>query len=333
MSAAWKLAYGYAKASGALAKGFLGEGARGLAQARDPRSLTRLIYPGLVPEATESTLIRDAEAGLARRMRSRAERVLFMAGHSSRKILRAAFLPSEAERAKSFLKAALGGTSAPDAASSDPEAVGMDESAFPDVRRMFAPSIFPWAAEATAETWTHIEENRMDREARLAAWGILRSIHGKDGISLRRFYIRETVLRNAVWALRLAFSFSMRPEEIEPFLVDLPGADAISDALAGASFQPDARASFQKWRLSEIVDDEAGGDFWRVDPASCEAMAGKIVRRALRSLFRSSGPSEAALYAYLRLAEAECDVIRSAYESLRIGPELQSPARAPGGAS
>jgi len=333
MSAAWRLAYGYAKASGALAKGFLGEGARDLAQARDPRSLTKLIYPGPVPESTESALIRDAEAGLARRMRSRAERVLFIAGRSPGKILRAAFLPSEAERAKSFLKAALLGGPAPDASSSDPEAVGMDEAAFPDVRRMFERSIFTWAAEATAETWTHVEENRMDREARLAAWDIIRSIRGKDGLSLRRFYVRETSLRNAVWALRLAFSFSMRPEEIVPLLVDLPGADAVAEALAGASFQPDARAAFQKWKLSALVDDEAGGDFWRIDPASSEARAEKIVRRALKSLFRASGPSEAALYAYLRRAEAECDVIRSAYESLRIGPEPQSPARAPGGAS
>jgi hypothetical protein len=317
--APWRLAYAYAKASGALSRGFLGTGASALSQARDARSLVRLVYPGPPPELPETALVADAESRLDQRMRERSGRVLALSGRETSRILKAAFFPAEAHRAKSLVRASLRKEARPAGNGSGAAYSGVDEDAYPDLGRMFASSSFSWIPEAAKAGWGLLEENRLDREALEAVWDALRGISGSDGRILRKLFIREAKLRNSVWALRLSINFKTRVEEIEPLLFGTAGVDLKAEALEAASFQPDSRSSFASWKFSKLVEEESGGDFFMADPALAEKRAEGMIRRSLKSAFRAAGPSPAALYCYLRLASMESDAIRSAFEVLRLG--------------
>jgi hypothetical protein len=317
--APWRLAYAYAKASGALSRGFLGSGASALSQARDARSLVRLVYPGPPPELPEAALVADAESRLGKRMRERSGRVLALSGGETARILKAAYLPAEADRAKILVRASLRKEGKPAGNGSGAEYSGVDEDAYPDLGLMFSRSSFPWITEAARLAWGFREENRLDREALEAVWEALRGIPGSDGRILRKLFVREARLRNSVWALRLSVNFKARVEEIEPLLFGAAGLDLKAEALEVASFQPDSRVSFASWKYFNLVDGESGGDFFMADPALAEKRAEGMVRRSLKSAFRASGPSPAALYCYLRLASMESDAIRSAFETLRLG--------------
>jgi hypothetical protein len=326
--APWRLAYAYAKASGSLSRGFLGTGASSLSQARDLRSLVRLVYPGPPPELPEAALVADAEERLGPRMRERTGKVLALSGRDTLRILKAAYLPAEADRAKTFVRASLRKEKRPSGIGLEAAYSGVDEKAYPDLERMFASSAFPWIPAAAKAGWGFREENRLDREALTAAWNVIRGIIGRDGRILRKLFVREAKLRNAVWALRLSINFKARAEEIEPLLFRADGVDFTQEALLGTSFPPDSRPSFASWKFSMLVEQESGGEFFMADPALAEKRAEALVRRSIKSAFRAAGPSVAALYCYLRLASIESDAIRSAFEVLRLGQDAFEPSSA-----
>jgi hypothetical protein len=186
---------------------------------------------------------------------------------------------------------------------------------------MFATSIFDWIPKAAA-AWGPVEDNRLDREAFAAAWERTAPLRGRRGTALRQLMLREAELTNAVWVLRLRFTFGMREREIAPLLLELPGQRLTGAALQACAFAPDTRASFLSWRYARIVNPESEGSFWRIDPEYAERKARDLMEVSWRRAFHRSGPTETALYAYVRLRSRENEVLRAAYEALRMGMPL-----------
>jgi hypothetical protein len=110
----------------------------------------------------------------------------------------------------------------------------------------------------------------------------------------------------------------MEKEEIRSMLIDLKGADTVSDALATCSFPLDSRAPWDSWKYGYLLGEESSAGFFRPDPRVIEANAAKRLYARTKKLFRSSPFSITPSVCFFKLKEFEADIVKSVAEGLQM---------------
>lgn len=323
MNVGFDAAYAYARACGGLARSFLGERARSLARCSRVADAWRAVFGDQPPALPSAALAAEAELRLDLRARdalaSIAGRAVF-----EQPIFRALNRGREIAYLKRALAAAVDGDSSPPGPSDPALYGGFFLEAFPDVERMVRNTAYRWIAEEGTIDLSAVK-NRLDRQYYRGLWEAAELTPPAWRGSLGALVRIEAELANAVWALRLARYYSMGSGEIEGSLIDLPGADVKSAALAALAFRTDARSDWREWKWERVVPDvRKDSGAWRLDLRGLESAAGAYVHRRLVRALHMEGETCVPLYAYFKIKELEARAIRGIIEGIKLeAPEAE----------
>jgi hypothetical protein len=134
---------------------------------------------------------------------------------------------------------------------------------------------------------------------------------------------QELALQNAACALRLRVYYGMSASQIHPYLIALcpPGSRRSLDAAARESlaFAPDHRPEWERWRFSALLNPEAAGTHWRLDPRYFQnAALARVYALARKNFHRHPFTLDfAACFIYLK--QTELQLIAAAAGGLALG--------------
>lgn len=327
MADRFELSYVYARVCGSLSRAFLGPKAVELARSGRVAELWRAFFGEPAPLLTEAALVSAAER------RAVAEslagfRKMAAKLRTDEPFFDALRRKAEFARVKRILLTLRNGAKMPgDLPPSDDPALapGFDETAFPDIGRMFAGGRYGWIGEKALEDLP-AAENRLDRQYYSELWLEARRLGRDKAGAVPRLVREEVELQNVAWALRLKRYYGMGRDQIAPRLVELEGVDATGAALKALEFHFDQRADWARWAWESLIpEDERGGPFY-LDVRGLELRARRRVYRAARRALHLHPFTYTPLYCYFKIKEFETAALVGVIEGIHLGAPFEEMA-------
>jgi hypothetical protein len=314
MEGRFDLSYLYARLCGYLRSSWLGPRSSDLLRAGKLPELWRLLFEDSVPALPEKQLVSALESRvLARSMESFVELASSLEGADD--FVLALRRKREFARVKRILLA-LRDHEAECPPSEDPGlADDFDVTAWPRVGEMFPRGRFSWIDES-ALLDLPASENRLDRQYYGEVWSAMGALCAEKRAGVERLFLLEVELQNILWALRLSFYYGLRPEDIKPKLIALPGKDTTKRALASLGRSPQRRNDWQGWPYEGLLN--GGTEAWRLDLPALEKKMKVLLCKRARLVLHLNSSSFAPLYAWFILKEAEAALILGVAEGLTM---------------
>ncbi len=193
---------------------------------------------------------------------------------------------------------------------------------WPNVPAMLAGSDYAWILDDASKNEGQLaQEIALDRWYYRHMWRAISPLPGSPKLSLRALIGQEIQLKNAIWALRLRLYYDMGESDIRPYLIDIDGEklDLIKEALVVLQLPLEEREAWEKWTYSELVNTEAAGRFWKIDPVYVQNRAAVHLANRARFLFRQKPFTIDAIAAWIRLLQFEEGVLTAIAEGLALG--------------
>ncbi|MEI6873815.1 MAG: V-type ATPase subunit [Spirochaetota bacterium] len=309
--------YIHARVCGAVARSRLGSKAASLVRLGRVAEVWKTLFDEAAPALPERLLVAAAE----RKLEVEAIRdFMSLAGPVSKHddFFRALLRKVEFGYAKKLLVAfGEGATVLPDGASF-PVRSSLRSSFFPDRGRVFSHRRFAWLAEGEHRDLT-MAKNRLDRQYYTELWKVAADLPSSLKGSLPRVLRKEAELENIVWALRLRRYYGMRPDEIQPLLVDFRGVDAGRSAMEALGKRPDTKADWTGWEWEGLINESGrAGEEWHLDVRHVEIQAKKRIFADLIRAMHMELESYVPLYAYFRIKEYETAAIFGVLEGIHL---------------
>ncbi len=317
MLSSWRLGYSYARCSGILSKSYIGARLKLLSQARNVHELYALVFPGATPSLPEPQLVVEAERNIQERLLASYHTVEKIYGPRIA-ILSQTMRSIEYDNAKIILRSiATGNPSLPSLRDAGIFSE-INRAAYPDKQGLFGATRFASLARSSSEDEVWRLENSLDRQYYRELLDSAKELGPADALAARRLLVKEIRLINVCWALRLSLYYHLRPEAIEPLLIQAAGLDLCKDALSAANYGADDKAAWSQWALSHLVNSEHRGETWRLDPRTVESGARREIYAMIRRSYHCGPFSLLPAYAFLRLKQFEAEYLRSCFEALRM---------------
>lgn len=328
MADRFELSYVYARVCGALSQAFLGQKAIDLARLGRISELWRSFFMDAPPSVPEASVVVQAER------RAVAEsltgfRTLVAKLRAEEPFFDALRRKAEFARVKRILLATGQGPRSPDGLppSDDPLLPpGFDESAFPNLEKMFAGGRYGWIDEESAKDFP-ATANRLDRQFYAELWAELEKIPRWKAGALPRLVREEIELQNVVWALRLKRYYGMDRQQIEGRLVALGDVDVRSAALDALSFRFDQREDWNGWAWERLLGERSpGGGSFAIDVRSLEDEARRRLYRSVKRALHLYPFTYTPLYCYFKIKEYETAAVVGIIEGLHLGAPFEEMA-------
>jgi hypothetical protein len=313
------LAYLYGRVCGSFSEAFLGAKGAALAGVNDITSLWKSVFGDSPPDLPEAPLIVLAEKRVIRRALARFERLA--APFSDGDIFIAALRRKiEFADVKRILAALHAGLPKPGDLVLGSGETGYNPDAWPDPDAMFKGSRYAWIDQDEVKRIA-TAENRLDRQYYLELWASLHSIPKARLGAIRELIVRELVLQNLVWALRLRRYYGYGRDDASPLFARLPGVDVESPALSCFGIDIDNPASWTAWEWAPLLG--GAGATGPLDVGHFETSAQGELHRSVRKALHLHPFTYTPLYCYFKLAESEAALILGMLEGIRLGAPLQ----------
>ncbi len=315
-------AYVYAKASGILARSYVGKRAALLFNAKSLSELWSMISKKEAPALPEALLARSLE-----------KEALTVFIDDYKKMLSNYKDPEELlislinfydyDNLKEFSAAlCMGEKDIPDYADISPFNM-LDYSAWPDLKAMTARGTLAWCDKVPLLSQQKDNDHRLDIQYMHQIFSSIEKLDSECRDAVRALISENYMMQNVLWALRLRIYYKMSDEEIIDLLaysneeksVDDP---LISEAIKILSLETDNFDQWKKWKYAHLLNPHEDGVIWSVDPRwITNSFRAYHVKKA-HKLFHRFPFSSCPLICYFILKREELDNIRTASESLRL---------------
>jgi len=137
------------------------------------------------------------------------------------------------------------------------------------------------------------------------------------------FFTHYYVMQNIVWALRLKVYYDMKKDEILTHLAYADDRHEASDPLAAPAIAildkaVDTYADWKDWQYAPLLNPHEEGAVWKLDPRWMEDACKADINRRAERLFHRYPLTDVVLISWFKIKQHECDIIRTAAESIRL---------------
>ncbi|MBP5158477.1 MAG: V-type ATPase subunit [Treponema sp.] len=314
--------YVYAKASGMLAKSFVGPRAVRLFEVKTLAELWSLVFTDPLPVVPEMVLARELERTARNRFISQYLKLVTCYSKPA-DILLSQLHHYDYENIKA-VGAALcqGDGKRPDLVDISPFNF-LKYRAWPDVSAMTAGSPLSWYDRAPGLFEQRDMDYRLDWQYLNETWRAALRCDAACRDDVKSLLFERFVIEEVLWALRLRKYYEM-PRDIIVSLIRSPGGEGegtevfSQEAEKTLDWALDDWESWRKWKYSKFLNPHEEGVVWQIDPRWIQnAFKGDYVRKTY-SLFHRYPFTECPLFCWYIIKRNELDNIRAASESLRL---------------
>ncbi len=319
-------AYVYAKASGILARSFVGKRARELFNVHSLQELWSLVFKGDVPVIPEALLARELEKSAERRFVSEYRKLienyekpddvlislLHFYDYDNMKEIGAALCFNEKEM--------------PEIADTGPYAL-VDYSKWPDIREMTSGGPLSWYNSVPAIEEQQSNDYRMDCQYVNELLTSAGKIGGAPGKAVLELFTEKFQMENVLWALRLKIFYRMDNDEVMEHLAYGSGAkekDLLSsEARKILAWDPEDWEKWRTWKYSDLLNPHDEGAIWSLDTRwLSNSYNARYVQKAYR-LFHQHPFTVCPIICWYIIKRHELDNIRTASECLRLSASVE----------
>ena len=314
-------AYTYARASGILAKSFVGPRAGALFSVHTLQELWSLVIKTDVPAIPETLLARELERSAQTifveqfknlvRTYSRPSRILVALlnyyDYDNLKEIGAALCYNEKEM--------------PDVIDTAPFSL-VDYSKWPDIAAMTSGGPLSWYDTVPSISEQQADDYRLDCQFVKELVSALAHEKSSCAGELEKLFVEKYQIENILWTLRLRIFYRMDEGEIKNHLA-YEGDDRKNDRLAREALKildwpVDDWERWKKWSHSDLLNPYTDGEIWSVDPRwIANAYRKRFVGRAAR-LFHQYPLTVCPLVCWYIIKQHELENIRTASECIRL---------------
>ena len=327
-------AYVYVKASGILARSFVGAKARELFSVRSLKELWSLIFKKEVPAVPETMLAAALEKEAVSSFVNSYKRLILNYEKPS-PLLVELLRFYDYENLKQFGAAlCTGQKEIPSYTDISPLNI-LNYSKWPDIAQITKNSPLSWYDHVSTVQNQQMDDYRMDCQYIAELWKALDHVDSSCREDIRALFKEKFSLENILWSLRLRIYYNMDSNEIPMHLSYAEGNAAKNDPIASPALKTlhwatDDWDTWKHWQFSEFLNPHEEGTVWNIDPRwIAGAYKNHYVEKA-RKLFHRYPFTECPLVCWFIIKRDELDDICTASESLRMNIPSSEAMRAAG---
>ena len=318
-------AYTYARASGILAKSFVGSKARELFAVHTLQELWTLVIRTEVPAVPETLLARELEKAAQTNFINQFKNLIGTYSNPSR-ILISLLNFYDYDNVKEIGAAlCFNEKEMPDIIDTAPYSL-VDYSKWPDIKAMTSGGPLSWYDTVPAVSEQQSDDHRLDCQYVQTLISSLKHDGSACSQDLEDLFIEKYQFENILWALRLKIFYGMDESEIKEHLAYEKG-EGRRDRLAGAALKildwpVDDHEKWKKWTHADLLNPYVDGEIWSVDPRwMANAYSRRFVGRATR-LFHQYPLTVCPLVCWYIIKQHELENIRTASECIRLNASV-----------
>lgn len=317
--------YVYAKASGMLARSFVGKRARELFNTHSLPDLWTLVFKSEVPAIPEALLAKELEKTAQERFLSQYTK-LISCYESPAPVLLALLHSFDYENLKQ-IGAALcyGEKELPPILDIAPYNL-INYSKWPDIAAMTSEGPLSWYDTVPEIHEQQADDYRLDCQYVNELFSAARKINTAGEKAILDLFTSRFQMENILWSLRLRLFYRMDTEEVKEHLVysdSSRSSDILSaDAIKTLEWDTDNYEQWKKWSHANLLNPHEEGGIWNVDPRwISNAYKKEYVEKAYR-LFHQYPFTVCPLVCWYIIKQHELDNIRTASECLRLNASV-----------
>lgn len=321
----------YAKASGMLAKSFVGSRASKLFSATSLGGLWELLFASEVPSVSDAVLVqmieREAEDRFLRDYSLLVGKyskphdffvdLLRFYDYNNLKSIIASLAQSDQQKI---------GVISPNLSSVGKYSM-LNYDGWPSLKKITQGTSVSWCSEVDNSMTQHDVESKLDIQYIKKLWDSASCLDRASRKPVKELLQEEMVLNNIVWSLRLRLYYGM---DKEPVLNRLTTAqecsvpkgvrsdEFVKPMLDALSLPLDSREEWEGWKYSYLLNPRTDSGSWVVDPRWIQRMARfELCKRVLKE-FHHHPFTGHVLFCWFKIKQYELDCIRMAVEGIRL---------------
>ena len=315
-------AYVYAKASGMLARSFVGPRAIQLFNVHSLKELWSLLFTKDAPVVPEKLLARALESEAQRTFIS--QYLSLISNYAKPDELLVALLHQYDYNNIKQVGAALcfEEKDTPELVSIEPyNLISYDK--WPDIALMTADSPLAWYDTIPTIKEQQQRDYKIDCQFIREVWSAVRKTDSSCKDVVMQLIGDEFRMENILWALRLRVYYKMGRDEIINHLAFVTDSRDETDPVAGEAmkildWEVDSYDAWKKWKYASYLNPHEEGVVWSIDPRWVYASSRKTYVDRARKLFHQFPFTVCPLVCWYIIKQNELDTIRTASEGLRM---------------
>ena len=314
--------YVYAKASGMLARSFVGARSERLFSAKSLQELWTLLFKKEIPAVPETLFAKALEKQAADKFISDFKSLLQNYSKPS-PVLLSLLSFYDYDNLKEFAAAlCLKEKKIPSYQSIAPFNL-IDYSKWPDLAAITCGGPLEWYNTVPELSEQKNLDYKLDCQYMQSLWNSLRHIDSECRNDLKNLIGDKLNMNNALWALRLKLYYDMSREEILDNLIYSNDEKSENDPLVLSALEiidkdTDDWESWKNWKYAELLNPHEEGVVWTVDARWISNAYKHVYLERARRLFHRHPFTECPLVCWFIIKRNELDNIRMASESLRL---------------
>lgn len=327
-------AYVYAKASGMLAKSYIGERASKLFAVKSLRELYGLLFDDEVPAVPETILAKTIETKAQRHFVAQFTKLL--ANYSEPDAVLVSLLRFYDYDNLKEIGAALCYKEA-----TRPDLVDIGDFSmlayqyWPDLAGITAHSPLAWYNKIPAPVEQQTVDQKLDVQYIADLWQSAKKLPLGEREAVLDLIQREIAYRNIMWVLRLKVFYKYDADDIADMLAyesESAGKTDLfaRDALSILNLETDSWDAWRTWKYADFLNPHEDGVVWELDPSWVERMMKRDLHQRYMRAFHKQPDSALVLFSWFKIKQNELNYIRSVAEGLRLNMETEQVMAAAG---
>lgn len=324
-------AFIYAKASGMLAKSFVGARAAKLFTVISLEGLWELLFQSEVPSVPEHSLVQMIEekaedqflkdfVSLLKKYSKSQDFLVDLLRFYDYNNLKAiiAYLDSTGNNAKGTLPSHL---------ASIGKYSMLKYDKWPSLAAMTAGTPVSWCSRSEGSLGGHDTERRLDSQYIQDLWDSASRLDAASRQPVMNLLKEEIILDNIVWSLRLRLYYGISSDEVLDRLMSasgcksprgMSGDELVRPAAQTLSLPLNSYREWEGWKYSHLLNPLEDGVEWTVDPRWVQRAARFKLYKAALHQFHHHPFTVHVLFCWFKVKQYELDCIRMVAEGIRL---------------
>lgn len=315
-------AYVYAKASGILARSFVGSRTIKLFEAKSLSDLWVMVFNTEVPMIPETMLAKQIEIDAQKKFIK--EYTDLVSCYSKPDPIFTILLKFyEYSNLKDVVSSLVTGKNQLPPLADIGKFATLNYSKYPDLEKITEGTEFAWCKTVPDIHSEKDIEHMLDVQYVREVWKAIQKLPFTEREPVEKFLGQSFLHKNISWALRLKMYYNFTNEQVKSYLIALSDNPDYSDPVAGYAlkvldFPLDSWADWKQSALSDYINPYFGSENWEIDPRWLQQSLKKRTNDLALKTFRLYPFTANVLVTWFKIKQFELDWIRIAAEGLRL---------------
>lgn len=315
-------AYVYAKASGMLARSFVGNRVVKLFDAHSLSELWALLFSTEVPLVPENLLAKQIEI-TAQKQFIKDYTHLVSCYSKPEPIYLALLKFYEYTNLKDIVSALTSGKTIMPNIIDIGQYSTLKYDKWPKLEKITENSDFSWCTKPPVISEQKNFHIKMDRQYVAEIWQAVNKLPVAEKKPVKEFIQKSLSYKNICWAVRLLVYYNMKPQDVPNYLLGVNDIIDLDDPIAGEavkilSYPIDNWETWHESIYSDCINPYESSSSWLIDPRWLQQAMNKKINTMALKRFHQFPFTANVLVTWFKIKQFELDCIRTAAESLRL---------------